>query len=90
MNSEVEKNYHAYNGSKLEYSSTENGSYARFYGLRVIPDVGGEPNDIDTTDLDNEEYETAMLGLKPVQKYNFEFNMQDPSASANIKIASDL
>jgi len=85
-----EKNYHAYNGSKLEYSSTENGSYARIYGLKTIPDIGGEPNEISTTDLDNEEYETAMYGLKPVQKYTFEFNMQDPSATANIKIASDL
>ena len=87
---EFEKNYHAYNGSKLEYSSTENGSYTRIYGLRSIPDIGGEPNEINTTDLDNEEYETAMYGLKPAQKYTFEFNMQDPSVTANIKIASDL
>ncbi len=85
-----EKNYHTYNGSKLEYSTSESGTYTRIYGLRSIPDIGGEPNDISTTDLDNEVYETAMLGLKPVQKYNFEFNMQDPSAEANIKLASDL
>lgn len=85
-----DKNYHAYNGSKLEYSTTENGTYTRIYGLRNIPDIGGEPNEISTTDLDNEVYETAMYGLKPVQKYTFEFNMQDPSAEANIKIASDL
>ena len=87
---DFEKNYHAYNGSKLEYSSTENGSYTRIYGLKTIPDIGGEPNKIDTTDLDNLEYETNMYGLKPAQAYNFEFNMQDPSAEANIKIASDL
>ena len=87
---DFEKNYHAYNGSKLEYSSTENGSYTRIYGLKTIPDIGGEPNKIDTTDLDNTEYETNMYGLKPAQAYNFEFNMQDPSAEANIKIASDL
>lgn len=87
---DFEKNYHAYNGSKLEYSSTENGTYTRIYGLKTIPDIGGEPNKIDTTDLDNTEYETNMYGLKPAQAYNFEFNMQDPSAEANIKIASDL
>lgn len=85
-----EKDYRAYNGSKLEYSTSENGTYNRIYGLRSIPDIGGEPSDISTTDLDNTEYETAMMGLKPVQKYSFEFNMQDPSAEANIKIASDL
>ena len=85
-----DKDYHAYNGSKLEYSSTENGTFTRIYGLRNLPDIGGEPADISTTDLDNEEYETAIYGLKPVQKYTFEFNMQDPSVTANIKIASDL
>jgi len=87
---DFEKNYHAYNGSKLEYSSSESGFYARIPGLRNIPDIGGEPNKIDTTDLDNTEYETNMYGLKPAQAYSFEFNMQDPSAEANIKLASDL
>lgn len=87
---DLEKNYHAYNGSKLEYASSESGTYSRIYGLKTIPDIGGEPNTIDTTDLDNTEYETNMYGLKPAQAYTFEFNMQDPSAEANIKIASDL
>ena len=87
---DFEKNYHAYNGTKLEYASSEEGTYARIPGLRSVPDVGGEPNTIDTTDLDNTEYETNMYGLKPAQAYTFEFNMQDPSATANIKIANDL
>jgi len=89
-NNFTDKNYHAYNGTKLEYSSTEDGTYTRIYGLRSVPDIGGEPADINTTDLDNLEYETAMQGLKPLQKYNFDFNMQDPSLEANIKLASDL
>lgn len=87
---DLEKNYHAYNGTKLEYSATQSGTYTRIYGLKTVPDVGGEPNKIDTTDLDNTEYETNMYGLKPAQAYTFEFNMQDPSAEANIKLASDL
>lgn len=87
---EFEKNYHSYNGTKLEYSSTSGGTYTRIYGLKTIPDIGGEPNKIDTTDLDNTEYETNMYGLKPAQAYTLEFNMQDPSATANIKIVSDL
>ena len=89
-NNFYDKNYHSYNGSKIEYSATEEGTYSRIYGLRTIPDIGGEPNTIDTTDLDNTEYETNMYGLKPAQSYTLEFNMQDPSATANIKIASDL
>ena len=87
---EFDKNYHSYNGTKLEYCATQTGSYTRIYGLKTIPDIGGEPNKIDTTDLDNTEFETNMYGLKPAQAYTFEFNMQDPSATANIKLASDL
>ena len=87
---EFEKNYHAYNGTKLEYSESAEGEFVKIAGLKTIPDIGGEPSEINTTDLDNVEYETAMYGLKPAQKYNFEFNMQDPNAEANIKLASDL
>lgn len=86
----TEKNYHAYNGSKLEYSETEAGTYKQIKGITTTPDIGGEPGEISTTDLDNLKYETSINGLMPVQKYNFEFNMEDPSASANIKLASDL
>ena len=39
--------YSAFNGSKLEYSTTENGSYTQIYGLRTTPDIGGTPNQID-------------------------------------------
>lgn len=86
----AEASYTALNGAKLEYSATENGSYTQIYGLRTLPEIGGTPNTIDTTDLDNTEYETAILGLKPVQQYDFEFNLETPSATANIKVASDL
>ena len=82
--------YSAFNGSKLEYSTTETGSYTQIYGLKTIPDIGGTPNQIDTTDLDNTEFETAINGLKPAQQYEFEFNMESPTATANIKLASDL
>lgn len=85
-----QKAYSAYNGSKLEYSESENGTYKKIAGLKTTPDIGGEPNKIDTTDLDNTEYETQMNGLKPAQAYNFDFNMENPSVEANIKIASDL
>lgn len=90
MNEEQEKNYHAYSQTKLEYASTESGTKTRLYGLRVVPDIGGEPDDIETTTLDNVKYKTAILGLQDIQKYTFEFNMEDPSAESNYKLASDL
>ena len=85
-----EASYHAFNGSKLEYATTQSGTYTQIYGLKTAPDIGGTPNQIDTTDLDNTEYETAINGLKPPQQYEFSFNMEDPTADANIKLAYDL
>lgn len=82
--------YDALNGSKLEYSATESGSYAQIYGLSNIPDIGGTPNKIDTTDLDNTKYETNIMGLQPALELDFEFNCETPSATANIKVVSDM
>jgi len=87
---EREINLHAGNTSKLEYSENGTSGWTRIYGLLSIPDIGGEPNKIDTTSLDNEEYETFMYGLKPAVELAYEFNMEDPSAEANFKVASDL
>lgn len=83
-------NYSTYNGSKLEYSETEIGARTQIKGLLSIPDIGGEPNEIDTTTLDNEKYETSKYGLMPAVKLPYEFNLEDPNATANIKLASDL
>ena len=85
-----EKKYNALNGSKLEYSTTKDRTYTVIRGLKTIPDIGGTPNTIDTTCLDNIKYETAINGLIPVQSYEFEFNLEEPSATSNIKLVSDL
>lgn len=82
--------YSAFNGSKIEYTTSGGSSYSQIYGLQTIPDIGGEPNKIDTTDLDNTEFETEKMGLKPAQALNFDFNMEDPSVTANIKLVSDM
>lgn len=90
MEQEIELNYHAYTGTKLSYSATADGSYTQIKGLTTTPDIGSEPEDIETTSMDNLKFKTAIQGLQDVQKYTFEFNMEDPNASANIKLASDL
>lgn len=81
-------NYSALNGSKLEYK--DGSTYKRIYGLSNIPDVGGTPQRIDTTDLDNTKFETSILGLQPALELDFEFNMEDPSTTSNIKLVSDM
>lgn len=83
-------NYHSYSGTKLSYSETENGTYKQIKGITTSPDIGSEPEDIDTTSMDNKKFKTAIQGLQDIQKYTFEFNMEDPTSEANIKLASDL
>lgn len=62
-------------GTKLEYSVDDGSTWIRVYGLATTPDFGGEPNMIDSTTLDNTEYETAVLGLQPSNVLSYEFNM---------------
>ena len=61
-------------GTKLEFS-TDGETWTRVYGLASTPDFGGEPNTIDSTTLDNTEYETNVLGLQPANVLSYEFNM---------------
>ena len=82
--------YSTYNGAKLEYSETESGSYTQIYGVKTIPDLDGDVNYVDTTDLDNLTQMTQILGLKSAVEYEFEFNCEDVSNMANIKLADDL
>lgn len=82
--------YSTYNGTKLEYASSKDGERTQIKGLLTVPDIGGEPNEIDTTTLDNTKYETSKYGLMPAVKLAYEYNLEDPSATANIKLASDL
>lgn len=81
--------YTAMNGTKLEYSE-DGKSYTALHGITSFPDLGGEPNSIDTTSLDNETFETAIDGLIPAQSLQYEFNCQEPSNTANINLASNL
>lgn len=82
--------YTASAGSKLEYATTVSGSKTAITGLLTIPAIGDEPNKIDTTTLDNLKYETEINGLMPAPNLAYEFNMEDPSATANIKIVDEL
>ena len=83
-------NYHSYSGTKLSYASEKAGSYTQIKGLKQIPDIGSEPEDIDTTTFDNKKFKTGIQGLMDIQKYSFEFNMEDPKTGANINLASSL
>lgn len=85
-----EKNFSTSIGSKLEYGTSKGTYNKRLYGLLSIPEIGGEPNELDTTTLDNEEFETVQYGLKPAVKFAIEFNMEDPNTEANIYLVHQL
>lgn len=87
---EETRNYHAGNGTKLGYSTTENGTRSYINGITTIPEVGGATDDIETDSLDNLKYHTTIDGLMPAVKLDIEMNMEDPSAEANIKKVYDL
>lgn len=82
--------YNILNGSKLEYSTSKTGSYTQIIGLKTMPDFGSTPNKVDTTTLDNTKYETNINGLIPAPDLTYEFNLEAPTAQANIKLACDL
>jgi hypothetical protein len=77
-------------GSILKYGTAKGTYDKRLYGWLSIPEIGGEPNEIDTTTLDNEEFETVKYGLKPAVKMAIEFNMEDPDTEANINLVHDM
>lgn len=77
-------------GSILKYGTTKGAYNKRLFGWLQIPAIGEEPNEIDTTTLDNTEFETAKYGLKPAVKMAIEFNMEDPDTEANINLVHDM
>ena len=77
-------------GTKIEYSSTENGTYTRLYGATSIPEIGGEPDKISTDSLDSEKFHTSIDGLMPAVTLDIPFNLDTESANANIKKVYDL
>lgn len=85
-----QRDYSTSIGSILKYGTTKGTYDKRLYGWLSIPEIGGEPNEIDTTTLDNEEFETAKYGLKPAVKLAIEFNMEDPDTEANINLVHDM
>ena len=77
-------------GTKLEFS-TDGEQWTRVYGLASTPDFGGTPNMIDSTTLDNTEYESAVLGLQPAPEISYSINVQLlTDENANLKAVKAL
>lgn len=82
--------YNILNGTKVQYSETEAGTYTDLIGVKTLPDFGSTPNKVDTTTLDNTVYETNINGLIPALDLTYELNLEAPTATANIKKVYDM
>ena len=93
MDNEDEKITSEENLEKVEMNENFNGYFHERDSL-------SENNIVDEVKSSFLEYSMSVIasralpdlrdGLKPVQKYTFEFNMENPQVESNIKVASDL
>lgn len=81
-------------GSKLSYGPLNNGefpsSWTDLAGCTEIPDIGGAPDTVESTTLDNLVYRSYVKGLQDLATLDFPFNLEVPSAASNINIIAGL
>lgn len=58
----------------LKFASTEAGPFEKLVDITSYPDLGSEPNKLDTTDLSDTTFMTSILGLQEAPDLTFEAN----------------
>lgn len=74
---------------ELQYSATESGTFAKLNGLFEFPDLGGEPDQIDVTNLSDSSFK-YIHGLKDYGSLTFGFIYDGMGSTSNYKILRDL
>ena len=74
---------------ELQYSATESGTFAKLNGLFEFPDLGGEPDQIDVTNLSDSSFK-YIHGLKDYGSLTFGFIYDGMGSGSNYKILRDL
>lgn len=81
-------------GSKLSYGELANGafplSWTDLKGCTEIPEIGGAPDTVESTTLDNLVYRSYVKGLQDLGTLDFPFNLENPAAASNINVISGL
>ena len=82
-------------GTKLAWGELgQDGAFPSTYedllGCTQIPDLGSAPENVDSTTLDNLKYRTGVPGLIDLGSLDFPFNLETPSAAANINTIAGL
>lgn len=95
MPTETLGNYAISAGSKLSYGALgAQGAYPTSWtdliGVTEIPEIGGAPDTVESTTLDNLVYRSYVKGLQDLGSLDFPFNLEKPAAAANINIIAGL
>ena len=81
-------------GSKLSYGELANGAFPSSWtdlkGCTEIPEIGGAPDSVESTTLDNLVYRSYVKGLQDLGTLDFPFNLENPAAASNINVISGL
>lgn len=81
-------------GSKLSYGELANGAFPSSWtdlkGCTEIPEIGGAPDTVESTTLDNLVYRSYVKGLQDLGTLDFPFNLENPATASNINVISGL
>lgn len=82
-------------GSKLSYGALGAGgalpsSWTDLAGCTEIPEIGGAPDTVESTTLDNLVYRSYVKGLQDLSTLDFPFNLESPASGANINVIAGL
>lgn len=81
-------------GSKLSYGALVDGAFPTSWtdlaGCTEIPEIGGAPDTVESTTLDNQKFRSYVKGLQDLNVLDFPFNLENPNSSANINVIAGL
>ena len=60
----------------LKWADAKEGTFEKLVDITDYPDLGSEPNKLDTTDLSDTKYMTNILGLQEAPDLEFEANYE--------------
>lgn len=70
-------------GTKLAYATSKSGSYSVLYGLQSTPDMGGDPEKVDVTNL-NDGAKRYIKGIKEYGDLDFGFYYNSADDNPNV------
>ena len=70
-------------GTKLQYAESAAGTFKTLYGLKTTPDMGGDPEKVDVTNL-NDSVRRYIKGVKDLGDLDFGFYYNSADENPNV------